>query len=102
MIISIYYVILTFGHDLGDPEFVSQGEKDVIADRVFIGSRAIGFPGITLGYDAAVAAGAVVTSDVDPYTIVAGVPVCPIGKRPESLQFNLGIVLDFTSKEDIR
>lgn len=48
--------------------------KTVIHDGVWIGMRAILLPGITLGEGAVVAAGAVVTKDVAPYTIVGGNP----------------------------
>jgi len=46
----------------------------VIKDRVWIGARAIVLPGVTIGEDAVVAAGSVVTKDVPPNTLVAGVP----------------------------
>ena len=39
-------------------------------------------PGVTLGRGSVVAAGAVVTRDVAPLEIVAGVPARPIGRRP--------------------
>jgi acetyltransferase-like isoleucine patch superfamily enzyme len=45
-----------------------------IGDRVWIGSRAIVLKGVTIGSDAVVAAGSVVTRDVPPRTVVAGVP----------------------------
>ncbi len=45
-----------------------------IGDRVWIGSRAIILKGVTVGQDAVVAAGSVVTKDVPPRSIVAGVP----------------------------
>lgn len=51
-----------------------------IRDNVFIGYGAIILSGVTIGPDAVVAAGAVVTSDVPSGTIVAGVPAKPIGK----------------------
>ncbi len=46
----------------------------VIKDHVWIGKNAIVLKGVTIGEGAVVAAGAVVTKDVPPYTIVAGVP----------------------------
>jgi hypothetical protein len=38
-------------------------------------------PQVTLGHGAVVASGAVVTKDVDPYTIVAGTPAKPLRSR---------------------
>ena len=46
-------------------------EKVVIEDYVFIGPRSIILPGVTIGKGAVVAAGAVVTKDVPPKTVVA-------------------------------
>lgn len=45
-----------------------------ICDRVWIGFNAIVLKGVTIGEGAVVAAGAVVTKDVAPYTVVAGNP----------------------------
>lgn len=45
-----------------------------IGDDVWIGGHATILPGVTIGNGAVVAAGAVVTKDVPPYTVVAGVP----------------------------
>lgn len=52
--------------------------KIVIKDNVFIGHGAIIMPGITIGPNAVVAAGAVVTKDVLEGEIVGGVPARPI------------------------
>ena len=48
--------------------------KVVIGNHVFIGVNAIILPNVTIGDNAVVAAGAVVTKDVPPYAVVAGVP----------------------------
>jgi acetyltransferase-like isoleucine patch superfamily enzyme len=46
----------------------------VIEDKVWIGERALILKGVRIGYGSLVAAGAVVTRDVPPYSIVAGNP----------------------------
>ncbi|MBL4952512.1 2,3,4,5-tetrahydropyridine-2,6-dicarboxylate N-acetyltransferase [Neobacillus sp. OS1-32] len=46
----------------------------VIEDEVMIGANAVVLEGVTVGKGAVVAAGAVVTQDVEPYTVVAGIP----------------------------
>jgi galactoside O-acetyltransferase len=46
----------------------------VIEDKVWIGERALILKGVRIGYGSLVAAGAVVTHDVPPYSIVAGNP----------------------------
>ncbi len=52
-----------------------QKARVVIGHDVWIGHGAIVLPGVSVGHGAVIAAGAVVTKDVDPYAIVAGVPV---------------------------
>jgi acetyltransferase-like isoleucine patch superfamily enzyme len=53
----------------------------VIEDDVWLGAHAVVLPGTRIGRGAIVGANAVVTHDVDPMTIVAGVPARSIGKR---------------------
>lgn len=53
----------------------------VIGNDVWIGYEAVILSGVTVGDGAIVGARAVVTNDVPPYTIVAGVPAHPIRKR---------------------
>ncbi|MBR4729853.1 MAG: acyltransferase, partial [Prevotella sp.] len=45
-----------------------------IGDDIWIGANAVILPGVTIGNHSVVAAGAVVTKDVPPHTLVAGVP----------------------------
>ena len=53
----------------------------VIGNDVWIGYEAVIMSGVTIGDGAIVGTRAVVTKDVPPYTIVAGVPAKPIRKR---------------------
>lgn len=53
----------------------------ILEDDVWIGAGAIVLPGVTVGKGAVVAAGAVVTKNVEPYTIVAGIPATLIRNR---------------------
>jgi len=53
----------------------------VIEDDVWLGRNVVVLPGITVGKGAIVAAGAIVTKDVEAYTIVAGVPAVKISTR---------------------
>jgi acetyltransferase-like isoleucine patch superfamily enzyme len=71
--------ILAVNHVFDDPArpFVEQGitaEGIAIEDDVWIGAGAIVTDGVRIGQGAVVAAGAVVTEDVPPHTVVAGVP----------------------------
>lgn len=68
-------------HDIEDPNFSAKVEPVRIEDYVFIGPRVIIMPGVNIGKGAVVAGGAVVTKDVLPFTIVAGVPAVKIGER---------------------
>ncbi|HEY9604712.1 MAG TPA: acyltransferase [Allocoleopsis sp.] len=87
--ISAEVQILTADHDLKSSDFQTRIRPVTIEDYVFIGTRAMILPGVTLGKGAAVAAGAVVTKSVSPFTIVAGVPAKPIGKRPTELHYSI-------------
>lgn len=82
-------VIFTLEHDPNSPDFANRGAEVCISDRAFIGTRATILPGITVGEGAVIAAGAVVTHDVPPYTIVGGVPARPIGERRRDLAYTL-------------
>jgi acetyltransferase-like isoleucine patch superfamily enzyme len=46
----------------------------MIEDDVWIGANAVILPGVSIGTHSVVAAGAIVTKDVPPHSLVAGVP----------------------------
>jgi len=76
-------IIWTLNHDYNDIHFCGKGAPVTIGRRAWICSNSIILPGITIGEGAVVASGAVVTHNVEPYTIVGGVPAKVIGKRAE-------------------
>lgn len=73
--------IWTLHHDPQDSDFATKGGDVIIKDFVWIGNRAIILPNVIIAEGAVIAAGAVVTKDVEPYTIVGGVPAKKIGER---------------------
>lgn len=78
-------------HDVHDEEFKAKSGEVQIDDYAFIGPRAIILPGVKIGRGAVVAAAAVVTKDVPPYAIVAGVPAKNIGeRRTKDFKYKLG------------
>ena len=81
--------ILTLGHDTHSADFLAVGGPVTIENRAWIGFRAIILPGVTIGEGAVVAAGAVVSRDVAPFTVVAGVPAKVVGERSSDLRYEL-------------
>ena len=80
-------IILTADHDLNTPDFLGRVRPVLIQDYVFIGTRAMILPGVTLHRGSVVAAGAVVSRDVPALEMVGGVPARPIGKRNPELSY---------------
>lgn len=58
-----------------------------IDDRVWLGSNVIVLPGVHIGEGAVCCAGCVVTKDVLPYSVVAGIPAKKVGERPKVLKY---------------
>jgi acetyltransferase-like isoleucine patch superfamily enzyme len=80
--ISAEVRIYTLQHDIESPSFGVNGGSVYIKDWVSIGARVIILPDITIGEGAVVASGAVVTKNVEPWTVVGGIPARFIQKRP--------------------
>ncbi len=74
-------MIYSSEHDITAEDFHATLAPVKIGDYVFIGPRSIILAGVTIGDGAIVGAGAVVTKDIEPYTIVGGVPAKVIGER---------------------
>lgn len=78
-------------HDIHSDDFAPIFGTVTVENYVFIGPRAIILPGVHIGRGAVIGAGAVVTKNVDPHTIVGGVPAKPIGqRRAKDLHYRVG------------
>jgi phosphonate metabolism protein (transferase hexapeptide repeat family) len=78
------YRRVKFGLDTrDDEEFFAwrRAHPCIIGHDVWIGHAAVILPGVHIGIGAVVGAGAVVTKDVEPYQVVAGVPARPLRFR---------------------
>jgi acetyltransferase-like isoleucine patch superfamily enzyme len=79
--------ILSTSHNYGAIEIsmVNQGETKpnppIIEDNVWLGRNAVVMPGIIIGTGSIIGAGAVVTKDVAPFSIMGGVPAKLIKSR---------------------
>lgn len=90
VVLSSNVKIWTEQHDHRDPWFrcSTQEHRMVQIDkRAWVGSHVIILHSVHVGEGAVVAAGAVVTKDVPPYTIVGGIPAKIIGKRNNNLEY---------------
>jgi maltose O-acetyltransferase len=84
--ISANVILLTADHDM-DNNMKGRNNPIFIDDYVWIGTRAMILPGVTINKGAVVAAGAVVTKDVEDRDVVAGIPAKVIRKRKESFSY---------------
>ncbi|MDF1706236.1 MAG: acyltransferase [Aeromicrobium sp.] len=82
--------IWTQQHDYNSPVFATEGGPVTIGDRAWISYRTTILPGVSIGEGAVVAAGAVVTQDVEPFTVVGGIPAKKIAERSRDLTYDFG------------
>lgn len=79
-----------------DSEALSKGDI-IVDDDVWIGYGATILSGVHIGQGAVIAAGAIVTKDVEPYQIVAGIPAKPIKYRFDKKIINELLTVDFSA-----
>lgn len=80
-------MLMTGSHDFNSVNFQVNYLPITIGDYAWIGCGAIVLQDVNIGRGAVVAAGAVVTKDVPPYTVVGGMPARVIGRRSENLNY---------------
>ena len=73
--------LCTAGHDISSKIMELTYAPIMIGDNAWVAGWSIVLPGVTIGEGAVVAAGAVVTKDVGPWTVVGGNPAKVIKKR---------------------
>lgn len=81
--------IWTLEHDVHSDSHADKGGDVTIEDHAWIASRVTILPGVRIGKGAVVASNSVVTKDVAPMTIVAGIPAKVIGVRRSRLNYQL-------------
>lgn len=80
--------IYTMGHDIHDPYSKTVSKAVVIEDNAWIFPNVLVMPGVTIAEGAVVYPGSVVTKNLDPYTIYAGNPAKPVGKRSSEIAYS--------------
>jgi maltose O-acetyltransferase len=77
--------VMILAHDASTKRLLgySRVAPVAIGSRVFVGARAVILPGVTIGDEAVIGAGSIVTHDVPAGTVVAGNPARPIATSDE-------------------
>jgi acetyltransferase-like isoleucine patch superfamily enzyme len=86
--ISEEVIFLTADHNEDLIGVHGRVKKIVIEDYVWIGTRAMVLPGVTIEKGAVAASGAVVTRNVKYLDVVAGIPAKKINSRPENFNYS--------------
>lgn len=81
VIVSFGTVLCTPTHDFRDPSYPLVGKKITVHSDSWIAAEAFVMPGVTIGPGAIVGARAVVSKDVEPWTVVTGNPAQKVRDR---------------------
>lgn len=87
--------IFTLEHDPHDDYHKTKSGDVVIEDHVWVASRVIILPGVTIGRGSVIAAGAIVTKSIPPMSIAGGIPAKVIGQRRSNLLYTNKFFPDF-------
>jgi len=85
--ISYGVLLLTLGHDIDSADFATKGGDIYIDDYVWLCANCMIMPSVRIGRGAVVLSGSVVTHDVEPFSVVGGVPARFVRKRSEDLRY---------------
>lgn len=79
--------LITNDHDPNSAEFGVRAAPISVGERAWLATRVTVLKGVSIGDGAVIGAGSIVTDDVEPYVIAAGLPARPIGKRSDDLTY---------------
>jgi len=83
VLIASHVAIVSETHDYDSTNIYSTHKiaPVLIESNTWIGSHAVILPGVTIGEGAVIGAGSIVTKNVEPFSIVAGIPAKLVKKR---------------------
>ncbi len=87
--ISSYVKIITAGHDIRCNTFNGTKAPVVIERNVWLATGCTILEGVHIGEGAVVACGAVVNKDVEPFSVVGGIPARKISERVHELNYEV-------------
>ena len=80
-IVSQYSYLCTASHNIHQPEFPLVTAPIILKPKAWVAAKAIVSMGVEIGEGGVVALGAMAIKNVEPWTVVGGIPAKPIGKR---------------------
>lgn len=89
MNISSYVKIITAGHDVKSIKFDGTCAPVTIEKYAWLATGCTILEGVHVGEGAVVACGALVTKDVEPYSVVGGIPAIKISERIKNLDYKV-------------